>query len=86
MDSEFALDVLFYALWCWAAYALIMGSFMYHGREVKSQITRGHLIVAFLFSCGGVYSFIFAFIRSVLMHGLVFPVSWNTGTGIIPPR
>jgi hypothetical protein len=84
--NEFLLDVLVYALWCWGAYALNMGSFMVNARDNSGSITRTHVLVCFVFSAFGVYSFIFAFVRSTLNHGFLFPISWNQGIGSVPPK
>lgn len=83
---DFIAEVVFYALWCWGAYALHMGAFMATARELKSSITHLHIIVCVLFSMFGVYSFIFAFVRTVLIHGLTFPISWNMNTGTVPTQ
>lgn len=77
------LPILYYALWCWGAYALIMGSFVYTATINRTPITQSHVQLAFILSCFGVYSFCFALLRTMLFHKLAIPLSWNMHAGTI---
>lgn len=86
MTHEQMLEILHYALWCFGSYGLVMGSFLYNTASEPKPLTRGHIIVAFFVSSFGVYSFIYAAVRSLLLHQLTFPLSWNMKTGTVIPR
>jgi len=77
------IDTLIYALWCWGSYGLMMGSFVYDRAGTNYPIANIHLFTSLLFSLFGIYSFIFAVIRSMLRYGFTFPLSWKMNTGII---